>query len=98
VLAGSHDKKMHCIDRASGEEKWSFPTRAQINSSPAIVGDRVFFGSNDGNLYGVNLETGMETFKQLLGRSVTAGPAIGEGVLVIGAEDNRGKIYCLGKK
>ncbi|HUG19558.1 MAG TPA: PQQ-binding-like beta-propeller repeat protein [Planctomycetaceae bacterium] len=98
VLAGSHDKKMHCLDRTSGAEKWSFPTRAQINSSPAIVGDRVFFGSNDGNLYGVNLETGKETFKQLLGRKVTAGPAIGEGVLVVGAEDNRGKIYCFGKK
>jgi eukaryotic-like serine/threonine-protein kinase len=98
LLVGGHDKQLHCLDRLTGEARWTFPTRAQINSSPAIAGDRVFFGSNDGNVYGVSIETGQEAFKFLVGRSVTAGPAIGEGVLVVGADGNRGKVYCFGRK
>ena len=31
--------------------KWSFHTNGQIYSSPAVAAGRVFFGSNDGNLY-----------------------------------------------
>src|SRR5262245_55343610 len=47
VIAGSWDKKLHCIDRRNGDGVWMFPTKAHVDSSPVIVGDRLFFGSND---------------------------------------------------
>ena len=63
-----------------------------------IVGDRVFFGSDDRNLYEVRLKDGKQLWKFNAGQSVTAGPAVGENVLVIAAADAGGQIYCFGKK
>lgn len=99
VVFGGQDKQLHCLDRKTGKEKWAFPTRGQINSSPVIVNnDRVFFGSNDGNLYEVGLADGKQRWKEKLGRTVSASPAVGEGCLVIGAEGTEGEIYCFGAK
>ncbi|HET6425207.1 MAG TPA: PQQ-binding-like beta-propeller repeat protein [Planctomycetaceae bacterium] len=98
IVIGGRDKLVHAIDRATGEKRWTFPTRAKIDSSPAIVGERVFIGSNDGNLYELGLNDGKEKWKFNAGKPISAGPAIGEGVLVIGSESRDGKVYCFGKK
>ncbi|MSR56678.1 MAG: serine/threonine protein kinase [Planctomycetaceae bacterium] len=98
VVVGGQDKQLHCLDRQTGKKVWTFPTKGQIDSSPAIVGDRVFFGSNDGNLYGLTLADRKEVFKFTDGRPFTASPAVGEGCLVIGSENSKGKIYCFGAK
>lgn len=99
VVFGGQDKQLHCVNRKSGERKWVFPTRGQVNSSPVIVGgDRIFFGSDDGNLYEVGLADGKQRFKTKLGRTVSASPAVGEGCLVIGAEGTEGEIFCFGRK
>ena len=37
---------------------WNFKTQGPVKSSPAIDARRVFFGSGDGNLYAVDLNTG----------------------------------------
>ena len=87
---------MHCIDRQTGENVWVFQTRAQVNSSPVVVGDRVLFGSNDGNIYGLALQTGEERWRFRAGSDVTASPAVGSGRLVIGAEGRNGALYCFG--
>src|SRR6266705_4703353 len=34
---------------------WTFKTQAPVKSSPAIAGGRVFIGSDDGNVYAVDL-------------------------------------------
>lgn len=103
VLVGSHDKLLHAIDRKTGQGKWTFKTRGRISSSPAVVGDRVFFGSDDGSIYGVSLgnkktKAGTQVFKHTTGKDVIAGPAIGEGCLVVGSADRNGRLYCFGKK
>lgn len=98
VLVGCRDKRLHCLDRATGEQVWEFVTRAQVDSSPVVVGDRVYFGSADKNLYGLSLADGKEVFKFNAGGDVTAGPAVGENVLVVGTEENKGEILCFGAK
>ncbi len=99
VIAGSQDKKLHCINRKTGDKVWSFTTKGHVDSSPVIVGDRVYVGSNDGNLYGINLADGAEVFKfrDEDGRPFSASPAVGEGCLVIGSESNVGNVYCFGE-
>lgn len=97
IVFGGQDKLLHCLKRKTGKQIWNFAARGQINSSPVIVGgNRVFVGSNDGNIYEVGLDDGKQRWKQKLGRSVTASPAVGEGVLVIGAEGSSGEIHCFG--
>ncbi|MAT16593.1 MAG: serine/threonine protein kinase [Planctomyces sp.] len=98
VYVGGHDKQLHAINRKTGEGLWTFPTRASIDSSPVVVGDRIYFGSGDRNLYGVSIEDGKEVFKENLGKSIVAGPAVGEGVLVIGTEGSQGELFCFGSK
>lgn len=95
VLIGSRDKRLHAIDRHSGARAWTFETRGTIDSSPVVCGDRVYFGSSDRHLYGVDL-SGREVWKHDAGRRITASPAIGEGHLVIGSEGPEGKLFCFG--
>lgn len=97
VIVGGQDKQLHCIDRATGKGVWKFVTRGQVNSSPVVVGNRVYVGSKDGYLYEVNLSEGSLSEKFQIGRSISASPAVGEGCLVIGAEGNGGALVCFGE-
>jgi outer membrane protein assembly factor BamB len=98
VVVGGRDKFVHAIDRLTGLQVWTFATRSRIDSSPVIVGDRVFIGSNDGHLYELSLLDGRERWKHNAGKPISAAPAVGEGVLVIGCESRDGKVFCFGKK
>jgi len=97
VILGGYDKELHCLDRQDGKQVWHFATRAKIESSPVVVGDRIFFGSGDGNVYAVTM-SGKPVWKERLGRSITASPAVGEHCLVIGTEMSGGTVHCFGSK
>lgn len=56
--------------------------------------DRVFVGSGDGHLYGLELATGKVIWDYESGSAFSASPAIGRGRMVIGDED--GTVYCFG--
>src|SRR5207248_4353462 len=86
VLAGSRDKRIHALERATGKEVWTYPTGGKVDSSPVVVGDRVYAGSIDGKLYVVSLEDGKLAQRVDLGGPVSASPAVGGGCLVIGTE------------
>ena len=82
------------FDRTTGEGKWTFVTRSRIECSAAVVDKRLFVGSGDGNLYGIDLQTGTETWKYNAGRPINAGVAIGEGHLVAGEDKQNGRLLC----
>ncbi|MGV2334982.1 MAG UNVERIFIED_CONTAM: PQQ-binding-like beta-propeller repeat protein [Planctomycetaceae bacterium] len=48
----------------------------------------------DGNLYGLELKTGKEIWKYNAGKDITAGIAIGEGCLVVGEDQQNGRLLC----
>ena len=70
--------------------KWKFKTRGEIDSSPAIGPDgTVYIGSDDGALYAVDPETGVEIWKFQTGDPVKTCPAIGpDGTIYFGSTDN----------
>jgi outer membrane protein assembly factor BamB len=98
VLVGCRDKNLHCINRETGKGVWKFATRGRVDSSPVVVGDRVFFGSADRNLYAVNLQSGEQSWKYNTKGEISSGPAVGEGYLVVGSEGSKGEILCFGTK
>ena len=51
VVVGSRDKRVRGLDRKTGTEVWTFLTEGNVDSSPVVVGGRVFAGSLDGKLY-----------------------------------------------
>jgi outer membrane protein assembly factor BamB len=85
---------VHCFERSTGKEVWAFLTRARVDSSPLIVGNRVFVGSSDGILYELDLAKGGKTWEFTAGAPLTASPAAAQGALVIGSQD--GVLYCFG--
>jgi outer membrane protein assembly factor BamB len=84
------------VERLStgGQPVWSFSTAGRIDSSPVVAGERVYFGSADGRVYGVTLDTGQRTWKYDTGGAITASPSIAQDRLVIGNEN--GVLFCFG--
>ena len=95
VIIGGRDKRLHCLQRATGAVSWVFQTRKPVDSSPVVCGDAVIVGSEDGRLYCVGLADGKERWAYDIGAPVTSSPAAAEGRLVVGAED--GTLYCFGR-
>ena len=96
VIIGARDKRLHCLDRATGTQLWTFATQGDVDSSPVVVGDNVVFGSGDGRLYLVSLATGKKLWSYDLGKELTASPAIADSLVIIGCED--GVVYAFGPK
>lgn len=64
VLIGSSlTDSVKAYDSQTGEEQWSFYTDGPVRFAPAISGDRACFGSDDGYLYCVELDTGKLIWK-----------------------------------
>ncbi len=94
VVLGGRDKIVHCLQRSTGKEVWTFFTRARVESSPLVTGNRVFVGSNDGLLYELDLISGKKVWDFTAGAPLSASPAAVSGSLVIGSQD--GVLYCFG--
>ncbi len=96
VVIGSRDRRVHCINRKTGEQAWTFLTGNHVDSSPVVVGDKVVAASLDGFLYVLDLKSGKELQKVELDGPVNASPVVVDGKVVVGTQ--KGFLYCLGKK
>ncbi len=94
VVIGGRDKRLHCLDRATGVAAWTFQTRGQVDSSPVVCGDSIVVGSEDGRLYCVGLADGKQRWAFDAGSPITASPAASDGLILVGAED--GNFYAIG--
>lgn len=73
--------------------KWKFHTGGSVTSSPAVVGDTVYVGSADGNLYAVSLESGAQKWKFDAKSRVVSSPAVADGMVYFTAYD--GNFYAV---
>ncbi len=80
---------MYAIDRRTGELVWSQNTGADIYSSPALVGDTLYFGSRDNSLYALSAEDGEVKWRYPTGGPVDCTPVIVGDTLYFGSDDNR---------
>ena len=83
---------LHALDTSTGKARWTYMTRARIDSSPAIAGGRVYVGSNDGRLYALDLASGKVMWEHDEGAALSASPALASGRLVIGSTE--GRLLC----
>ena len=72
---------------------WKFPTGGAVYSSPSIVDDVVYFGSQDHNIYAVNAWNGAKIWNFTTQNTIESSPAVADGKVVTGGED--GYVYCL---
>lgn len=64
-----------------------------IVSSPAIANGVIYFGSYDGYLYALDLNTGQEKWRYKTGDGIGSSPSISDGVIFFGSGD--GYFYAL---
>ena len=96
VVIGGRDKMVHALKPETGQPLWTYFAKSRVDSSPVIVGARVFFGTMGGALVALNLNSGEKVWEFVIGASIIASPSVVAGKLVIGADD--GRIYCFGEK
>jgi outer membrane protein assembly factor BamB len=72
---------------------WKFRTGHLNRSSPIAVGDLVYVGSNDGNLYALELGTGKARWTFHTDGELTSSPAYAQGRVYVTGGD--GQIYAL---
>lgn len=75
-------------------EKWSFKTDGPIQSSPTIVDGIVYFGSDDGYIYAINVDDGSEVWAVETDGSVrSSSPTVVDETVFVGSTD--GNLYAL---
>ena len=72
------------LDAKTGRILWkrSLPDRAE--SSPLVLGNTLYFGCEDGNLYALSTRNGNVRWSTALGGGIKAAPAFRDGVLYVG--------------
>jgi outer membrane protein assembly factor BamB len=96
LVGGSRSRRVQAHNPANGDELWTFPTRQRVDSSPVIVGQKVYVGVADGRLYALDLKSGTELWQYQAAGGFTGSPAVADGKLVIATD--RGEVICLGAK
>jgi hypothetical protein len=73
--------------------RWKFKTGGFVGSSPAIDKGRVFFGSQNQDVYAVDATTGGEKWRFEAQKIVFSSPAVVDGVVYVGSHDTN--VYAL---
>ena len=73
---------------AAGEELWEFETRGTVQSSPTVVDNFVYVGSDDGSVYAVNTASAGMRWQFSTRGAVRSSPTVVDGLLFVGSDDN----------
>lgn len=76
-----------------GNLQWKFKTGGKVFSSPAVVGDIAYIGSEDKSLYAVDIRTGKQLWKFKTGGAVHSSPAVFNKIVYFGSYD--GNYYAV---
>ncbi|MEJ6569948.1 MAG: PQQ-binding-like beta-propeller repeat protein [Akkermansiaceae bacterium] len=63
-FGSSADNAVHCLDAKTGEEKWLHFTNSSVRFPPTIVGEKAWFGSDDGFVYCADALSGKPLWKK----------------------------------
>ncbi len=87
------DSSVHALNASTGAKLWSFATRGEVESSPAVANGVVYVGSDDDNVYALNAGTGAKLWSFATGGILQSSPAVVNGVVYIGSGDDN--VYAL---
>lgn len=72
---------------------WQYETLGMVRSSPAVTDNKVFIGSDDGNVYCFDATSGALNWKFQTGGAVTSSPAVVGGICYVGSFDHN--VYAI---
>jgi len=82
------DARVRAVCERTGETLWEVETEGSVRVRPAMVGEILVVGSDDGKLYGLNRVDGAEVWRCELWSPVSGAPAVASGVAA--CRDKRG--------
>lgn len=105
IIFGTVSRGLVALDRTTLQEKWCYTTdnaliftspysrsaASTIETSPVLAGNTVYVGASDGNLYGIDVESGRMIWRRTLGAPVFSTVAISGNALA--ASDFGGNVY-----
>jgi outer membrane protein assembly factor BamB len=68
--------------------KWKFHTKGMVFSSPAVADGIAYVGSNDGNLYAIDLVSGAQKWRFASKGRITSSPAVADGLVYFVSYDS----------
>ncbi|MGE3166032.1 MAG: PQQ-binding-like beta-propeller repeat protein [Planctomycetota bacterium] len=95
-FVGSWNHRMYCFSKLKRFEEWSYITDATITAPATVGGVNVYFGSEDSNLYCLNIGAGYQEGKswtRSTGGKIVAPPVFYSNRVYFGSWDY--KVYCL---
>jgi outer membrane protein assembly factor BamB len=95
VFVGASHNKMTAFDTKTMKSKWRFEASSTRNSAPSISAkdDIMYFGSDDGKLYAVKVDTGEKLWEFPTKGKIDSSPAIKNGVVYVSSQD--GFLYAV---
>ncbi|MBC7194685.1 MAG: PQQ-binding-like beta-propeller repeat protein, partial [Caldisericia bacterium] len=90
IYVGDELGRFYSIEKNTGTIRGGFPFQSdgKIESSAAISGNYIFFGSNDKKIYGLNRRTGQKLWEYETQGEIQSSPAIGEGGIFVASQDH----------
>lgn len=81
--------RLHCIDAASGQPGWTFPTTDHIEGGPALAGKLVVFPAGNDGLYAVEVEAGKRQWNFRADVHIDSTPFVQDGRIYVGSGPSR---------
>jgi outer membrane protein assembly factor BamB len=98
VLIAGCDGKLHVIDAATGTETAAVPIDGPTGTTPAAADGRVYFGTEGGTFFGIDLRAGAVAWKMapaVNGQAYRSSAAIADGVVIVGTRGKAVETFAL---
>ncbi|MBM4033122.1 MAG: hypothetical protein FJ291_15250 [Planctomycetes bacterium] len=92
LIVGTADGKLHAV-ADNGMRLWSYQTGGRVYSAPVPDGDEVYFGSDDGRLYKLDVDSGILLWEFPTGGRIRSAPALAGGLVFFASWD--GFLYAV---
>ena len=84
---------VNAIELKSGRELWRHATPGRVLSSPAVAGDLLSVGGEDGEIFALDRKDGHLVWSYATPETVYSSPAVSNGLVISGCDD--GAVYAL---
>ena len=83
----------YCLSAETGEKVWDAPVDYRIRTPAAYWDGMIYFGTDDGTVYGLDAANGKARWSYKTGRAVRCAPNVDSGMVFIGSSDR--KLYAI---
>jgi outer membrane protein assembly factor BamB len=98
VLIAGCDGKLHVIDAATGTETAAVPIDGPTGTTPAAAEGRVYFGTEGGTFFGIDVRAGAVAWKMapaVNGQAYRSSAAIADGIVIVGTRGKAVETFAL---